>query len=739
MSGEPIDLSVVVPVYRTAWALTELVRRVAMAAEVAGLSHELILVDDASPDGAAAAAEELARSHPAIRRLQLPRNRGQHRAVLAGLEQARGRWVAVMDGDLQDPPEALPALVRRGEADARDLVFAARRGRYQSTHRMVTSRVFKGLLAALCGLPRGAGMFFVARHELVRRALQEGQNALGSETLSVVVLIGLAAERVGAITVRREARPHGTSAYSERQRWRAGISTLGFALRALHTRQERRRGGEDGEPFPLPGGRVRELSAVIALGLAAAALVFVAGGPRPFDLSDEGFRYLLSRDWAAGENLFARYRLHYVTGQYAYFGTLIRLASGSLWAVRLGEALLGGLGVGLIAWTVRRVGPWSLVVVAAAAAAFAGAAGYATPASALVFALAVDLALRRRPGPRWVVAASLLAGALAGWREDSAVFAFALAILGVLLRRRPREILTLALPASVVGFVPWLALAALRGEAVDLAAHVGRRLVYLVERLETPQRPGWRFPDQAMESPRALATALFPLLLATPPVLYAGLLLAEARRYLRGRAVRWAVVAACAVGIAYLPHVLWERPDLTHLRAHLHLTVAAVAITAAGLSASTRRRVAAALAGVAILAAAYTAVQARRIEANAYPCCAGRAIGAVLPSPPPPWAGLDGERGAQLIVLGWGPGWYVVEGVRPGTRFLYAALPFLDAEQAEELAEDLRRPGIRWVIRSESRLPPVVEGSLTQRFVERNGWRGWELWERRSSVPKEAE
>ena len=83
-------LSVVVPVYRTAWALPELVRRIdAMAAE-RGWRTEIVLVDDASPDDAREVAAGLAADREDLRLLALPQNRGQHRAVLEGLAASRG-------------------------------------------------------------------------------------------------------------------------------------------------------------------------------------------------------------------------------------------------------------------------------------------------------------------------------------------------------------------------------------------------------------------------------------------------------------------------------------------------------------------------------------------------------------------------------------------------------------------------------------------------------------------------
>ena len=156
MSGA-CDVSVVVPVYGNAETVGPLQARLRAVLDRAALAHETVFVDDASPDGSLAALRALAERDPAVRVLALPRNRGQHRAVLAGLRLARGRHVAIMDADLQDPPEALPALLARAR-DGYDAVFAGRRGHYESRGRLLTSRVFKWLLHAATGLPADAGM-----------------------------------------------------------------------------------------------------------------------------------------------------------------------------------------------------------------------------------------------------------------------------------------------------------------------------------------------------------------------------------------------------------------------------------------------------------------------------------------------------------------------------------------------------------------------------------------------------
>src|SRR5205814_350062 len=121
------SVSVVVPVYRNTETLEELHRRLDAALGAAGVDFELVFVEDACPAGSLAVLRRLEAADPRVGVLALPRNVGQHAAVLRGLARARGRAVVVMDADLQDPPDAVPALLAR-RAQGPAAVFAGRRG-----------------------------------------------------------------------------------------------------------------------------------------------------------------------------------------------------------------------------------------------------------------------------------------------------------------------------------------------------------------------------------------------------------------------------------------------------------------------------------------------------------------------------------------------------------------------------------------------------------------------------------
>jgi glycosyltransferase involved in cell wall biosynthesis len=214
------DLSVVVPVYRNAETLEELHRRLSRVLEHAGLSFEILFVDDACPEGSGLVLDRLVLADPRVTALSVQENGGQHRAVLLGLSRARGEWTVVMDGDLQDPPEEIPGLLQAGQAGAL-AVFAGRRGSYESSFRLFTSRVFKRTLHLLCGVPSDAGLFVALRRPAVDRLL-----SLPRRYPFVVAMIGASRVPMVSVPVVRERRRSGSSAYSQWCRVRSAASAF---------------------------------------------------------------------------------------------------------------------------------------------------------------------------------------------------------------------------------------------------------------------------------------------------------------------------------------------------------------------------------------------------------------------------------------------------------------------------------------------------------------------------------
>jgi polyisoprenyl-phosphate glycosyltransferase len=117
------DLSIVVPVYRSEDCLDALCAAINEAMTPTGRDYEVILVNDFSPDNSWAVIESLCEAHSNVLGVDLRRNFGQDNAIITGLRIARGKYVAIMDDDLQHHPRDLPALLNKIEEGA-DVVYA---------------------------------------------------------------------------------------------------------------------------------------------------------------------------------------------------------------------------------------------------------------------------------------------------------------------------------------------------------------------------------------------------------------------------------------------------------------------------------------------------------------------------------------------------------------------------------------------------------------------------------------
>jgi len=218
------DLTIVLPVYRTRAELPELHRRLRAATRDLG-RVELIFVNDACPDGSLDVLQQIGQQDPDVRIVSLAKRGGQHEALCEGLAQARSETVIIMDADLQDPPEAIPALVERLRLGY-GAVFAARHGRYQSTPRLWSSFVFKRLVGAITGMPHGAGAFVAMTQPVAANAA-----ALRGTRPYLTAAIALAGQPVGSVPITRAVRASGTSAYTSVTRTTLGVRALAQSIR----------------------------------------------------------------------------------------------------------------------------------------------------------------------------------------------------------------------------------------------------------------------------------------------------------------------------------------------------------------------------------------------------------------------------------------------------------------------------------------------------------------------------
>ena len=144
-------ISVISPVYKGEHTVPELVRRIKENLLKITTDFEIILVNDASPDLSWPAILKETTADKRVKGLNLSRNFGQHKAILAGFNYAKGDWVVVMDCDLQDLPEEIPSFYRKAN-EGYDIVRGERRGRKDGFFKKLSSTLFNAVFRWLSDL-----------------------------------------------------------------------------------------------------------------------------------------------------------------------------------------------------------------------------------------------------------------------------------------------------------------------------------------------------------------------------------------------------------------------------------------------------------------------------------------------------------------------------------------------------------------------------------------------------------
>lgn len=203
-------LTVVIPCFNEQEVLPLLERRLFDALETLSASWEVIFVDDGSTDGTFAALSAMHAREPRVRVLRLSRNFGHQTALWAGLHYATGQVVAVLDADLQDPPEVLAACLDRWR-EGYDVIYAVREKRKEGLFRRFWYAAFYRVLKRVAdiNIPIDSGDFCVMDRRVVTVLRQ-----MGERNVFVRGLRAWTGFRQIGVPYERSARAAGDSKYS---------------------------------------------------------------------------------------------------------------------------------------------------------------------------------------------------------------------------------------------------------------------------------------------------------------------------------------------------------------------------------------------------------------------------------------------------------------------------------------------------------------------------------------------
>jgi glycosyltransferase involved in cell wall biosynthesis len=225
--AEGIELSVLVPVHNEEDSIAPLVERVCAALEEFGKPWELIIVDDGSTDATLVnARKEFAREKLDLRIVELQRNFGQAAALQAGIDVARGRLLATLDGDLQNDPADIPAMIARLEERQLDLLCGWRKDRQDGlVLRLIPSWLANVLIRKVTGVrvhDYGCGL------KIYRTSVVKQIRIMGGMHRFIPALIAsvVPTSRIDEMAVSHHARQFGLSKYGISRTFRVVLDLL---------------------------------------------------------------------------------------------------------------------------------------------------------------------------------------------------------------------------------------------------------------------------------------------------------------------------------------------------------------------------------------------------------------------------------------------------------------------------------------------------------------------------------
>jgi polyisoprenyl-phosphate glycosyltransferase len=217
------NLSIVIPVYNEADNLSDCYLQLKEVLINLGGNYEIIFINDGSMDNSMEIIKSISDQNPAVKYIDLSRNFGQQVAISAGLEYARGNRVAIMDADLQDPPEVLVEMNKTLDKGF-EVVYGKRKGRKgESLIKRFTAKVFYRMLSKMTNIeiPVDAGDFRMMERKVVNEL-----NKMPERNRFIRGQVAWVGFRQTEIVYEREGRQKGRSGYSYKKMLRFALDGL---------------------------------------------------------------------------------------------------------------------------------------------------------------------------------------------------------------------------------------------------------------------------------------------------------------------------------------------------------------------------------------------------------------------------------------------------------------------------------------------------------------------------------
>jgi dolichol-phosphate mannosyltransferase len=200
----------------------ELIKQVKVNLELCSNDFEIILIDDGSKDNTWKQILFAADDDLRVKGVKLSNNFGQHFAITAGLEKSSGEWTVVMDGDLQDRPEAIPLLLEKAKHGF-DIVYVRRQSRPESLFYKIGQRTFYFILNVLSDNDFDSKR---ANYSILNRKVVEAFRMYPEKSRFFPTIISSMGFSSTTIDFNHGRRYKGTTSYSLNKRIKLGIDIL---------------------------------------------------------------------------------------------------------------------------------------------------------------------------------------------------------------------------------------------------------------------------------------------------------------------------------------------------------------------------------------------------------------------------------------------------------------------------------------------------------------------------------
>lgn len=229
-----LDLSIVIPIYNEAESLPKLIEAVVSSLSNTNLQYEIICVDDGSADGSTEILRQLAQNEPKLKGVILRKNYGQTPAMAAGFQQAEGKVIVSLDGDLQNDPADIPLLLDKLE-EGYDLVSGWRKKRQDDAMtRLLPSKIANWLISKITEVKLHD---YGCSLKAYRRELIADVNLYGELHRFIPALAYIEGAKITEIPVNHYARRFGSSKYGLGRTFRVLMDLLTvFFLKKFLTR-----------------------------------------------------------------------------------------------------------------------------------------------------------------------------------------------------------------------------------------------------------------------------------------------------------------------------------------------------------------------------------------------------------------------------------------------------------------------------------------------------------------------